>query len=187
MRLVHAAGIALLLTTVSVSSPAHAGSYLSFGLGSESTPSPALTSDLHPENLTIGRLALGYRVGPLAVEAGIAASGIRQTETSDGGEALNTASASVDLKYYTSLFGPVEGYARGGLSKTWMRGSGLAVPASERAYDIGGGLQYTFGPLPLAKAAVWLDYTHRMPDRSQGETTLNAASDVMTVGVSVGF
>lgn len=175
------------LTTLTLSSPAHAGSYLSFGLGSESTPSPEVTSDLHPENLTIGRLAAGYRVGPIALEAGIAASGIRQSDSIDGGgDPVNTASASVDLKYYMGLFGPVEGYARGGLSKTWLRGSGASVASSERAYDIGGGLQYTFGPLPLAKAAVWLDYTHRMPERDQGEE-LDAATDVMTIGVSVGF
>ena len=182
MRLVMTASLALGLAIPSI---AHAGSYLSFGLGSESAPSGELVSDLHPDAMSVGRLAAGYRAGPIALEAGISASGLRDTADDS---TVRSASASVDLKYFVGLFGPVEAYARGGLSKTWLSGGDSLVQSTGRAYDLGGGLQYTFGVLPLADASIWFDYTHRMAGLDGEEKQLmNTSADVMSLGVSVGF
>ncbi|MCG8423890.1 MAG: hypothetical protein MJE77_38840 [Proteobacteria bacterium] len=195
MRFIVTAGLAVLLANASL---AHGGSYVSFGLGTESALSSDVLSQMSVDEISAGRLAAGYRVGPLAIEAGIVGTGLRESQ--DASQQITTASLGVDLKYFMSLAGTLEGYARGGLSNTWVRTQVLSNPEEAefenvgRAYAFGGGLQFTFGPVPLARASIWLDYTHQWLDQSDSSgqsrsssEALGGAANVVTLGVTVGF
>lgn len=182
MRLLIPSSLVILLAATSA---ANAGSYVSLGVGSDAALSGDLASNMDPEGFSVGRLAAGYRMGPVALEAGITGTGLREMSDSSG---VSAVSLGVDLKYYLGLLGPIEGYFRGGLSKTWLGGMEPGVQYVGRSIALGGGVQYTFDPLPIGEAAIWLDFTHQSLEVSDGSSrTLGGAADLMTAGLSLGF
>ena len=186
------ASIALLTLTAQT---VHAGGYLSVGLGSDALLGGDLENHFNTNDLSINRLAIGYRISAFAIEGAMTGADLRATSSqilgqSSGGDEFSTTSLGVDVKYYVGIAGSVEGYARGGINKTWLTaGSGIdtALDYQGRSYAIGGGLQYTFRLLPAVGGAVWIDYHRQMLDLSDGQQpSIGGTADMFTIGVSVG-
>lgn len=177
---------------------AHAGGYLSAGVGSDASLGGQLSTRFSADDLTLGRLGAGYRVGSLALEGVLLGTGLRdtQTMTSEDADPLSAVSLGADIKYYFGVSGALEGYVRGGLHKTWLRaaeGSGAegldSLQYAGRGYDVGGGLQYSFRLVPTISAALWLDLHRQYMDleSQSGSAKLTGTADMLTIGVSLGL
>jgi hypothetical protein len=184
---------AALLSTAALvlgfSSTAFAGGYIAVGVGSDAEIEGDLAGMFDADGANNGRLSIGQRSGPLAIEASIFGTDLNSAAGA-GGE-YSTLSLGVDVKYYVSLTGPIEGYARGGLNKTWIgadEGGDVGVDMEGRGYSVGAGLQYSFRLMPLGEAALWLDYTHqsvRLYDQALEQFDGNVK--LLTVGLSIGL
>ncbi len=169
---------------------ANAGGYVALGMGSEAELTGDFANNFNTDGASNGRFAIGQRTGPIAVEASIFGTDLY----GPAGASHSTLAVGVDLKYFVSLSGPIEGYGRAGLNKTWLADDEeTTMPSmSGRGYNFGAGLQYSFRLLPLGEVAVWLDYTHQTMNlfeesQSTSRSTLEGAANLMTVGVSVGL
>ena len=169
---------------------AAAGGYVALGIGSEAELTGDFANDFNTDGASNGRFAIGQRTGPIAVEASIFGTDLY----GPSGVQRSTVAVGVDLKYFVSLSGPIEGYGRAGLNKTWLADAEeTTMPSmSGRGYNFGAGLQYSFRLLPLGEVAVWLDYTHQTMNlfeesESTSRSAMEGAANLMTVGVSVGF
>ena len=166
------------------------GAYISAGLGNGAGLSGSLDQNFDAKDTSSGRLSLGQRVGPVALEASLFGSDlVGQTRMVGVGGDYSTLSVGVDLKYYVGLVGPLELYGKGGLNKTWLQAPGnMRLNYDGRGWDLGGGLQFTID-LPVTMAAVWLDYTHQSTDlRDPARTrSLDGGLDMVSLGVSIGF
>lgn len=175
-------------------SSAHAGGYLSLGMGSDAALGGEINQHFDTDDLKVTRLAVGTRIGPIAIEGVMSGADLRGTSNqilgeSSGGD-FSTTSLGIDVKYYVGLSGALEGYARGGINKTWLgTGSGTETnfDYSGRGYSVGGGLQYTFRLLPSIGGAIWADYNHQLMSLSdQNAPTISGTADMLTIGLSVG-
>ena len=165
-------------------STANAGGYIGLGFGSDADLGGDLADRFTTEGASGGRFSLGQRTGPIAIEASI--FGTDMTDTA--GASFSTVALGVDLKYFFGLVGPIEGYGRIGLNKTWLTAeSEGAAELSGRGYDFGAGLQYSFRLLPLAEAALWLDFTHQTMDLYGDSSRLTGSAEMLTLGVSIGL
>jgi hypothetical protein len=138
------------------------------------------------EGAASGRLAIGQRRGPLALEATLFGTDLSQQE---GAGELATLALGVDLKYHVGIAGSLEGYLRGGINKTWLRAKEPSIDLgySGRGYDYGVGLQYTFKPGPLFHAGLWLDFTRQVVTLEEsGQAPLDGELDMVTIGVTIG-
>jgi len=178
----------LIAATVALSALSHAAradNYFSVGVGSDAGLRETLDTRSHDAG-SIGRIAFGHRTGPIAIEAAVAGSKLAGAT----GPALSSFAVGVDVKYHVALVGPLECYARGGISKNWIpheAGSAVALDDAGRGYAVGGGVQYTLDVLPLVSAAVWLDYGRHILDPSDApDGRIDDTADVVTLGVSVG-
>ena len=157
MKTAVASALALLL--LGLASPALAGGYLSIGLGNDAE----FEGDLEGrggEGLSHGRLAIGQRTGPFAIEASLLGTGFESVTSIGPGADYSTISLGVGGKYYISLSGPIEGYGHLGLNKTWLSGD-ADTQIEGNGVSLGAGIQYSFRFGPLGDAAVWLDYTRQ--------------------------
>jgi hypothetical protein len=179
----------LLAAMLSGLSAAHAGGYVSLGVGSGAAMSGDLASRFETEGLSAGRLALGYRGGNLAIEAVAFGNGLGDMSSS---EDMTTVSLGLDLKYHLHIALGVEGYGRAGLHRTWVPQSGqadsLMAGYQGEGHVLGGGLQYAFELLPVVEAAVWADYSRQEYKlTNEAQQTMSGTADVITVGLSFGL
>lgn len=179
----------LLAAMLSGLSAAHAGGYVSLGVGAEAAMSGDLAGRFQSDGLSAGRLALGYRGGNLAIEAVAFGNGL---DDMTGSADMTTVSLGIDLKYHLHIALGVEGYCRAGLHRTWVTRSGQADSSMSgyqgEGHVLGGGLQYAFELLPVVEAAVWADYsrqTYNLADEAQ--QSMLGTADVITVGLSFGL
>lgn len=192
MRLVVSLVLAVLFSGLST---AHAGLYLTLGIGTEVRDGADRTGDVKPEELVApdqlaaGRFGAGVRTGQLAVEASVLGTGLRDTVDA---AAKPVVSAAVDLKIYVGLAGSLEGYLRGGMSRTWTLdpATGLVTYVGN-GYQYGAGLQLAFAKLLLGKVDLWFDYTRQILEIPGEDGTQSLSfeglSTVVTMGMSVGF
>lgn len=170
---------------------AHAGGYVSFGIGPEAALGGELAARFQTEDLAAGRLGLGFRSKNLAIEAVAIGTGLDYMNGAGNGSAdLVSASLGVDLKYHLHLILGLEGYGRIGLHRTWL-GENMQeeAPTFEGSgHMFGGGLQYSFDVLPVIDAAVWVDFTRQAFDLTDvAQRPLSGTADLLTVGVSLGL
>jgi|GEM_PF-3262016 len=168
---------------------ASADTYVSLGVGAPARVDGSLESRVVDDRSEIGsaRLALGTRVGPVAVEARLFGSDL----SADG---LNLASASAGLgaKYFVPLGGGFEIYGGAGISRTWLVTEDSGDPmhgSSGVGIDYGGGLQFRFAPLPIGSAAIWLDFTRQELDVSSSADMpdIDGQLDMVMIGLSIGL
>ena len=180
--------ITSLALVLGIAATAHAGGYVALGVGSDASLDGAVGDAYTADGSDNARLSFGQRTGPIAIEASLFGTGLQDAAGTDH----STLALGVDLKYFIRLTGPIEGYGRIGLNKTWLRDSAGDQPSlSGRGYDFGGGLQYSFRLLPLGDAAIWVDFTHQTMslygDATSAQTALTGSAEMLTLGVSVGF
>ncbi len=167
--------LAVAAITLLGTSSATAESYVSLGFGGAETGGDLRAQDLDGSS---ARLAIGQRFSRLALEVSFASA-----EYSENGfEVYGTSTAAVDLKFHIGIVGPVEFYLKGGLNKTWD-----SDDLEGRGIDLGGGLQWNFR-LPIASAALWLDYTHASTDlRNARGQRREGSIGMATIGATIGF
>jgi hypothetical protein len=182
-----------LVVPLAVASPASAGGYVGFGLGFDAVLTGELDEHFDAEATGSGRLALGMRFGPVALEA--SAFGARFTSLSPLSDDaasrgdFTPISLGVDLKYHLTLLPRIEPYARGGLNRTWLMRPehGAMASHSGRGYALGGGVQLPFRALMLVQASIWADYTmHATTLESPAGDAVGGRAHMMMLGISVG-
>lgn len=168
----------------------HAGGYVSLGVGSDASLHGEVSAGAESEDLQIGRLALGHRIGPWALEAAVFGTNLELDDTQmDTLRAQNESLAvGVGAKFHLGLVGPLEGYGRVGVHKTWisLAGSNTDMEYTGNGYDLGGGLQVSFRLIPVLHAALWLDYTRQVSTVSAGGAEAEATANMITAGITLG-
>lgn len=129
-----------------------------------------------------GLVGLGQRLGPLALEAGLSGYEL-QRATAEQGRSLSAFGGG---KLYVELEGQLEAFARGGVERTWLSGSGaMADYQGDGAYvGIGAELRLV---LPLGQTSLWVDYTRHQATLRAGVAELDASAGRWTVGLSIGL
>ena len=178
--------LAIALAVLLVPAAAHAGGfYGGFGIGGDARLGKDLADRYDSADQTAGRLMLGRRSGPWAIEGVF--FGTDLIDTADGQE-VSSQSLGADLKYYLPLTSGLELYVRGGLHLARIEGIGQETVASGRGFDYGTGLQYAFRMFPALQAAVWIDLTKQAVtlgnDRFGGD--MEGEIKMITLGVSIG-
>jgi hypothetical protein len=181
------------LAAAALASPARAGGYVSAGLGGGASLEGSLARNFDSTDHDSGRISLGHRLGPVAVEAsyfGAGMTGVNQFTSRDG---WSTRTLGVDLKFHIGIIGPLETYLKLGLNKTWLDApDSRDLEFSGRGWDVGAGLQYNFD-LIAAGTAIWLDYTHQDTELRDAEVRdadrrrLDGSLGLLSLGVAVTF
>ena len=179
---------------LAASGTASAGGYVGVGFGSDASLTGDVGDHFDASGETAGKFFLGQRMGNIAVEAsffGTDMNGISSMATTTGPDAFSTSSLGIDVKYHFGLAGPIEGYVRGGVNKTWIAaapGEETNLDYSGRGLNMGVGAQYRFGLFPGWDAGVFVDYNHqRLELRDSGaRPDLNGAIDTLTFGFTIG-
>lgn len=179
-----------LVLPLALATPAAAGGYVALGLGSDAVLTGDLDRRFDSEATGSGRLALGVRHGPLALEASAFGSNVTTPLTEEPAPRgdFNPLSLAVDVKYHVSLLPVVEAYARAGLSRTWVMGEDLtSVTHTGRGHALGGGLQLPFRSLAVVQAALWVDYTrHTTRLTSARGDAVEGNAHMLMLGLSLG-
>jgi len=174
-----------LLVTLLLTAPASAGGYVSLGLGDDAGLHGDLATHFDTDSDTShGRLAIGQRTGPFAIEASMFGTGLHGA----GGD-FRTVSLGVDAKYFYGLGGNFELFGKAGLNKTWLQNTDSdGGEASGRGKLLGVGVQYRFTTGLIGEAAVFLDLSRQFVELSDDQTaTLDGEIDTMHIGLSVGL
>jgi hypothetical protein len=180
---VASAALALLVTSV-----AHAGGYVSAGVGGSAALRGELSSAFDSSEHESARIAVGQRIGPLGLEAAYWSAGLTGVGGFAAGEDWTTRTLGIDLKYFVSVIGPLAAYPKLGLNRTWLDGPEFGVSDHRGGgVALGAGLEYRFVDLPLANAAVWGDYTHHRATLSDGAGEVSGSMGLASLGLSVGF
>ncbi|RMH44202.1 MAG: hypothetical protein D6689_02995 [Deltaproteobacteria bacterium] len=164
---------------------ASAGGYVSVGVGDGAELDGDLAAGFSTDPQTDDyRLALGQRVGPIAIEAAVYGSELR----GGAGDAA-IVSAAVDLRAYHGLGAGFELFARGGVNKTWLRPGGDAPDLAGRGHQLGFGAQYRLTTGLIGEAALWLDVSRTYVDLIDGDAVaeVTGSYDLVQIGVSVGL
>jgi hypothetical protein len=181
--------VALLALPLAVATPAAAGGYVAFGLGSDAVLTGDLGERFDSEATGSGRLGFGVRYGPLALEAsGFGATAATPLADDAPRGAFSPLSLGVDVKYHLAFLPVVEVYGRAGLNRTWlMNDDSGSAGYSGTGHALGGGLQLPLRALPVVQAAVWLDYTrHTTRLESSAGDAVGGNAHLLMLGLSVG-
>lgn len=179
--------LAVVGAVMAAAGAASADSYVSLGLGNAGDISGGIADDYDSmgDDGHSGRLGIGQRLGPIALEASVFGTDL----VAPTGQDASLVSVGVDLKYHWSLLGPLELYGKLGLNKGWVREDTFDLGDSGRGWAFGGGLQYRFSPGPLGSVAVWLDYTNQRIELDGPGEEAGADSEIglLNLGLSVGL
>jgi hypothetical protein len=176
-------------------SHAQAGGYFAAGFGAGATLSGEMSSHFTAESLTLGRVAGGYRVGPVAVEGVLFGTSLRGVSEyvrsrSTGELDFSTVSLGIDVKYHVKIAGPLEGYGRAGLNRTWLTtpaGTDTTMDYVGAGYSVGAGVQLIFDIVPALRGALWVDFhRHVLELGDPSEQNLSGTAEMITVGLAFG-
>lgn len=173
--------------------PARAtGYYFGVGMGDGAELQDDLALAFDTRDQISGRVVLGRRVGPWALEGSFFGTDMEGTYD---GVPYSTLSLGIGVKYYLPLTGRLELYVRGGLNQTTVAaGPGYEYAGATadglngRGYDYGTGLQYAWRPLPRIQMSVWVDLNRQVLrlNREAGGDSLDGRMEMVTFGFSFG-
>ena len=137
-----------------------------------------------------GRLLLGKRFGPWAIEAVALGTGVSDFE----GRSASTLSLGGDVKFHLGLLLGLELYVRGGAHHTWMAvgadqetRSSMAIPEGGAGLAYGAGLSWRFTAIPGLQAGIWADAGRQVIGFHEDDVVrASSALDVVTIGVTLG-
>lgn len=155
---------------VALPAAAHAGSYVSGGLGTSPDVGGDVSVMLDTEGHNTGRLVLGQKIGPAAIEGGLSGFHI------DTGTAVT---ASVALKLQTQISGALGLFARGSLDHTWVSADTMELDGT--GHTLGLGLDY--GVSALADGGLWLELDRQYLDLDGSKGT----ADTVMLGLRFGL
>ena len=166
---------------IAISGPAWAGVYVGLGVGMKPVVNDAMADVAAPSGRSLRGL-LGLRLANLAVEGGVNRFGVA---TADGGD-QQVYQASAALKLSVPLVSHVEGFARGGVERTWLGMGGDHPDLQGDGFLVGGGLELRVNAV-IASMSVFVDYTVHHASLDSALTSVDATSQVLGVGVTVGL
>ncbi len=175
------------LGTLLIGSSAHAGGYVTAGVGSGPALGGELDTYFDGEGHRSAKVGLGNRIGPLGVEVGVGGYGLHGTMPATGDEIDGSAlSLAASLTGHVPLLLWLEGYGRLGLQRTWISASGPMADLSGSGYVMGVGLEMSV-PLVLTDAALWLEVDRETVDLSQSGSTYEGTADTVMLGLRLGL
>ena len=174
----------LVLILIAAPTLAHAGGYVSAGIGGGAELGGEL-HNLSGEGHNAGRLALGRWFGPIALEGAVSGFGV--TGTMPGGAAVDGEALSTSLsgKAHAGLIAGLGAFVRVGVMRTWIRTDSMEDLEGD-GYVIGAGLDYRIS-LPVWEAALWLELDREFLDLSQGPARYQGTADTLLAGVRIGI
>jgi len=175
----------LVLGFALVPAAAHAGGYVTAGVGSAPDLGGELDTYLSGEGHPSARFGVGHGIGPLALELGVSGYGVHGTVPT--GEAVDgdALSASLSATLRGSLIGPLAAFLRGGVQRTWIRTDAMDDLSGD-GYVVGIGLDYGLA-LPIAGASVWIEVDREVLALEQGMGHYGGTADLVMAGVRVGL
>jgi hypothetical protein len=160
----------LVASLLAIPATASAGGYVAAGIGTSPDVNGNASAMLDTDGHNSGRLALGQKFGPVAIEGGLSGFG-----TGDA----TAVTASVGLKLQTSISSMLGLYARGSLDRTWIRSETMDVGGD--GHTLGVGLDY--GVKALADGGVWLEVDRQYLDLDG----VTGTADTITIGLRIGL
>ncbi len=182
MKLAVAAALALL----ALPTAAHAGGYVSVGVGTGPRFTNGLQNSYSGDGHNSARVLVGKRFGLISIEGGIGGYGLHGVNvyTSDiSGDRAYSASASVVGQ--VPVMAKLEVFARLGIEKTWVTGEADDRGISGGGYLVGAGVAYDLG---FRNMALWAEIDHEMMRLKRESIADQTGSvDTLMVGIRVGF
>jgi len=174
---------ALAVLGLAVSVPAHAGTYLGAGIGTQASVEGSL-GNLSTEGQHSGRVVIGQRFGIFSIEGGVNDYGLTSSAGTVQWHAIAAGAAGkLDLPF-TALF---NGYVRLGLEHTWVTSTRDTIPTLEGNGWTGSlGLEYRLDAL-LGSASIWADYGRHTVNLNQARIVGETTANMFTVGLTVGL
>lgn len=162
------AGVLFGVGAVTLDRAAHAGTYLSLGVGSV----PDLGDEMQGFQAASrsGRLELGQRFSMVAFEGGVGGYQLADARAAE----YDAVSVNGGGKLFFTLSGPLAMLARGGVERTWLRTDG-ASGYQGNGYYAGVGAELRLA-LPLGETSVWIDYSVHRATLSDGARQLDGDS-----------
>lgn len=164
---------------LAAAAPAAAGPYLGLGVGT----APALGDQMpfQPSSRS-GRLELGQRLGPLAIEGAVAGFELVSARAAE----YRSVSLSGGGKLFFNLQGQLDAFVRGGVERTWLTSAGDMTDYSGDGVYYGGGAELRLA-LPVGATSLWIDYSRHQATLTSGKAEVDGSSGMWTVGLSVGL
>jgi len=183
MKLAVVAGLSLL----ALSSTAHAGGYVSVGIGPKASFGGELEGVYNSDGHNTGRIVVGKQFGIVGLEAGIGGYGFSGTtqdtlDVTDGRMYNAQLAVTVTMPLMTKL----DGYLRGGVEKAWASGEyNPGIDVTGNGWLIGAGAAYRLG---VQDAALWAELGHELVSYDHtNNPTREGSVNTLLVGIKVGF
>lgn len=174
------------VTLVPAAARADEGFYGGMGAGTALSVEGDLEAKYGSTGQVAGRFIGGKRIGAFAVEGGFFGTDLTEVNTSS---TASTFSLGLALKGFVPLGESVEGYAKAGLSKTWLvQTLGNEDGYDGRSYEWGFGVQYTVRT-PVLQIGIFLDYTRQTMRLYGGENPrdpMDGRLGMVTFGFALG-
>jgi hypothetical protein len=166
---------------MAISTTASAGGYLGLALGTKPSTNDAFETQGQPLGRSLRGL-LGFRFANLSVEGALNGFNVA-TQRGD----QTVYQASVALKLSLPIANNFEGFARGGIERTWLSLDDSRFDLEGDGWLFGGGIEYRLNAV-LANASVFLDYTYHRTDLSNtGGTISGTSSGMWGLGFTIGI
>ncbi|MDB4953452.1 MAG: hypothetical protein JWO36_1021 [Myxococcales bacterium] len=175
--------VAAVIAVAASGSAAVAGPYVGLGIGNSSVSDS--TNNYLPDGRS-GRLMLGTRFGNISAEGAFTGYGLIQRNGANGG-LVDARSLSGALKLSIPLGNNFEGFARGGLIRTWLSPqSDARMPTySGDGYTFSAGFEYRLN-LIVAGTSLFVDYTHNSANLTADKfKSIDQTTSLWTLGLTV--
>lgn len=161
---------------IATSSPAHAGTYVSLGMGGVIDGKGALSAPAELDSETPQqRLAVGQNLGRLAIEASVGRVGLG---------AGDARIVGLHGRLGLPLDGHLSGYVRVGVERAWVRGLDARLGDSGSGLVGGVGLEYRISAPLLGEAAIWAEVAQ---DDLTFDNDVTGGLRTWTLGASLGL
>ena len=165
---------------LAISTTASAGGYLGIGLGSTPSVNDGFDSIAKPFGRSLRGLA-GLRFANVSVEAAL--NGFNVT-TQRGDQTVYQG--SVALKLSLPLGSGFEGFARGGLERTWLSFDDSTFDFTGDGFLVGAGFEFRLNAI-LADASIFVDYTFHKATLDNTQGSVDTSSGMWGLGLTVGL
>lgn len=169
------------LAILSISSTASAGVYAGLGVGTAPVVNGSFDEMADPSGPST-RGMLGFRIWNVSVEGAVNGFGVNTPSAGD-----HTAyQASAALKLNVPVAGPLEGFGRGGIERTWLSMGNDREDLSGNGFLAGVGFELRLNAI-LASMSLFADYTLHHATLESMVDKVDATSHIFAVGVTVGM
>lgn len=171
----------VVLSFLAVPAAAHAGGYVSLGVGA--SPEMGGELDIFEGESKVGRLMIGQRFSAFSLETGVISYDLSNRYGDYGAVSLQVAG-----KVNARLSGNLEAYGRLALERTWLDSDNVAITSLKgNGWSGGVGLEYRLNVARLSSATIWADYVRHGLDLMSEQYQLVGSADILSLGLSLGL